>query len=112
MPRPGYRARLENGLKIDLNRLTRRGFIRPGAATGPVGIQWTNSYWGTLATGSITADLGGEIEGWFRIQIGDGLNQLIHLVARPRHFGGRQWFFICPYLNQRCTVLWMPPGAQ
>ena len=30
----------------------------------------------------------------------------------PRHFGGRQWYFICPYMNQRASVLWMPPGAQ
>ena len=113
MPRPGYRARLENGLKLDLNRLSRQGFIRPGIATRPVGITWTSDYWGEIATGTITADMSGENgpHGWFRIQIG-GLDQRIHLLARPRHFGGRQWFFICPYLNRRCMVLWMPPGAR
>lgn len=113
MPRPGYRARLDNGLKLDINRLARRGFIRPDAATGPVGITWNSDYWGKLATGTITADMSGEngSHGWFRIQIGS-LDQRIHLVARPRHFGGRQWFFICPYLNRRCMVLWMPPGAR
>ena len=113
MPRPGYRARLEGGLKLDINRLARRGFIRPEAASGPIGITWTSEHWGELATGTITADMSGEngSHGWFRIKIGQ-LDQRIHLIARPRHFGGRQWFFVCPYLNRRCMVLWMPPGAR
>lgn len=112
MPRPGYRTKLENGLKLDINLLARRRFIRPGATTGPVGIQWMNSYWGDIATGIITADMSGDVEGWFRIQIDGGADQHISTVARPRHFGGRQWFFMCPHLNRRCMVLWMPPGAN
>ena len=115
MPRPGYRARLEGGLKLDLNRLARQGLIRRGAYTRG-SISWTNNYTGEeIASGTITADMTRPgidgSRGWIRIQIGQ-LDQRIHLVARPRHFGGRQWFFICPYLDQRCTVLWMPPGAR
>jgi hypothetical protein len=49
--------------------------------------------------------------GWFRIQLGQ-LDQRITLIPRPRHFGGRQWFFVCPHLNRRAMVLWMPPGAH
>ncbi len=112
MGRSGYRARLENGLKLDFNSLARRGFIHPGSASGPVGIQWTHDYWGDIASGIVTADLSGTNEGWFRIQMSGGADQRIITVARPRHFGGRQWFFVCPYLNQRCMVLWMPPGAS
>jgi hypothetical protein len=112
MPRPCQRARMESGLKLDINRLARRGFIRAGAATGPVGIRWTNSYFDEeVASGIITADMSGRDEGWFRIQIGR-LDQRIILVAHPRHFGGRQWCFICPYTNRRVSVLWMPPGAR
>jgi hypothetical protein len=55
--------------------------------------------------------MSGREEGWFNIKIGQ-LDQRIILVARPRHFGGRQWFFMCPYLNRRAMVLWMPPGAR
>ena len=40
------------------------------------------------------------------------LDQRIHLIARPRHFGGRQWYFICPYMNRRVSVLWKPTGAE
>ena len=70
MPRPLRRARLEGGLKLDLNRLVRRGFIRPGAVTGAVGITWTDSYSGDeIAFGLIAADMS-TTEGWFRIQLG------------------------------------------
>jgi hypothetical protein len=111
MSRPRDRVCLESGLRLDINRLARRGFIKPGSFTGPVGIWWTDNFGEATATGVITADMSGRIEGWFQILIGD-LDQRIILVARPRHFGGRQWFFVCPYLNRRATVLWMPPGAH
>jgi hypothetical protein len=110
MGRSGYRATLENGHKLDINHLVRRGFIRPGAATGSVVIQWTNSYWGPV-TGIITADMRGTERGWFNIKIGEQ-NQHVDLRALPRHFGGWQWFFLCPRLDRLCTVLWRPPGAN
>lgn len=74
------------------------------------GIRWTHSYWGEIASGLISADMGGQDEGWFRIQLGS-LDLRIVLVARPRHFGGRQWYFMCPVLNRPASVLWKPPGA-
>src|SRR6516225_3403736 len=58
-----------------------------------------------------TADMSGERAGWLRIRLGQ-LDQCIYLVARRRHFGGRQWFFKCPHLHSLATVLWMPPGAH
>jgi hypothetical protein len=33
-------------------------------------------------------------------------------MSRPRHLGGRQWFFLCPLTGGRATVLWKPPGAS
>ena len=110
MPRPLQRVRLESGLKLNLNSLARRGFIKPGAITGPVGIVWTDDT-GQQIVGYVTADMSGEQTGWLRIRLGR-LDQCIYLVARPRHFGGRQWFFMCPHLHSRATVLWMPPGAH
>ena len=93
------RAQLESGLKLDINRLLRRGFIRSGAATGPIGIKWTDTYFDEeIVSGWITADLSGTDEGWLRVNLGK-LDQRILLVARKRHFGGRQWLFICPYLR-------------
>jgi hypothetical protein len=104
------RVCLQDGLKLDLNRLAKKGFIRRDANIGLRGITWTHSYWGDVATGLITADMTAPHEGWFRIQIGS-LDQRITLVSEKRHFGGRQWYFICPVKNQQASVLWKPNGA-
>jgi hypothetical protein len=53
----------------------------------------------------------GDTEGLFCIRI-DDLEQRIALVTLPRHFGGRSWFFVCPVINCRASVLWLPRGAQ
>jgi hypothetical protein len=111
MPRPLQRVRLESGLKLNLNSLARQGIIKPGAITGPVGIALTNGSGQEIASGYITADMSGERTGWLRIRLGR-FDQCIYLVARPRHFGGRQWFFMCPHLHSLATVMWMPPGAH
>ena len=112
MPRPRARACLQDGLKLDLNRLSRNGFIRPGARSGPIGIRWYSTYWDKeIASGLITANMSGTQEGWLRLQLGD-FDEWIILVARPRHFGGRQWYFMCPAMNRPVSVLWRPPGAS
>jgi hypothetical protein len=108
MPRPLERVCLQDGLKLDLNRLAQNGFIKPGANIGSLGIRWTHSYWGEIASGMISADMSGQNEGWLRIQLGN-LDQTIILVARHRHFGGKQRYFMCE--NRPASVLWKPNGA-
>jgi hypothetical protein len=110
MPRDRRRVCLQDGLKLDLNRLARTGFIKFGANVGVRGITWTHSYWGDVATGMISADMSGKDQGWFRIQVGN-LNQWVSLVPQTRHFGGRQWYFVCPSTNRLASVLWKPSGA-
>jgi hypothetical protein len=111
MPRPRYRTCLEDGLKLDLNHLARNGFIRFGANIGARGISWCNSRQGEIASGVITADMTVPSHAWFRIAIGQ-LAQHITLVSRPRHLGGRQFFFVCPVTGGLASVLWRPPGAS
>jgi hypothetical protein len=36
---------LQDGLKLDLNQLARRGFITPGEQSGRIGILWISTYW-------------------------------------------------------------------
>jgi hypothetical protein len=111
MPRARQRATLEQGLKLDLNRLIRQGAVRPGAKSGPFSIQWTNTWSGEeVASGIVTANLEGA-EAGFRIQI-ESLDQRISLTTQPRPFGGLQWYFRCPITQRRCSMLWMPPGAN
>ena len=113
MPRDRQRVKLQDGLKLDLNNLIRKGFITPGTKTGPVGIQWRDNYWDQQkGFGHITANMSGTVEGWLRIDLIGGADQWITLVPRQRYFGGHQWYFVCPYENRYVSVLWRPPGAR
>ena len=47
MARLRQRVCLQDGPKLDLNRLARKGFVRHGANIGVRGIKWTHSYWVT-----------------------------------------------------------------
>jgi hypothetical protein len=107
MPRDRLRVCLQDGLKLNLDLLIRQGTVRPGLSTGPSPIQWTRS--GAVAV--ITADLCDLETGWLRCRT-EHADQLITLVSCPRHYGGRQWYFVCAVTNKRASVLWKPPGAK
>ena len=110
MPRPRQRACLEAGLKLDLNRLMRDGCIVPNARTSWRSL-WTYGYTGEeIARAYFTACMSRH-EGRLIVRMDDA-EQTILLTARPRHFGGQQWYFVCPVRNRCCSVLWMPPGAR
>jgi hypothetical protein len=98
-------------LKLDINLMARRGLIAPGSATDPHEIRWVNSNGQVIASGWISADMRGDLEGLLDIQIGE-VEQTITLASLSRHYGGRQWFFVCPVTNRRASVLWLPRGAQ
>lgn len=110
MPRPRLRACLQDGLKLDLNHLARRGFIKFSADIGAKQIAWTIGP-RQIASGVITADMSDPSRAWFRIAIG-GFAQQITLVPRPRYLGGHQWFFVCPVTGRLASVIWKPPGAS
>ena len=111
MPRPRQRACLQDGLKLDLNQLARQGFIKFGADIGARAISWSDSYQREIARGVIIADMTDPCHAWFRIAIGGSVQQ-VDLVSRPRHYGGCQWFFVCPVTGGLASVLWKPPGAS
>jgi hypothetical protein len=102
---------LQDGLKLDLNSLAKNRFILRGLRTSGRGIRWVHSYWGEVASGTISADMSGQSEGWLRIELGV-LDQWLKLVAKPRHYGGRQWYFVCPATNRLVSVLWKPAGSS
>jgi hypothetical protein len=94
MSRSRNRVCLEDGLKLDLNSLARKGFVQRGRYSGVRGIRWTPSYWGEVASALISADLSDASSGWLKLE-GD-LNQFISLAAQPRRFGGHQWYLSAP----------------
>src|SRR4051812_29176474 len=48
---------------------------------------------------------------WIRMRC-PGFDQTIGLTTAPRHFGGWQWYFLCPMTGDRALVLWMPVGQE
>jgi hypothetical protein len=98
-------------LKLNINLLARRGLIVPGSASGHHAIRWVNNDAEVIASGWISADMRSDVEGLLNIHIAE-VEQAITLVTLPRHYGGRQWFFVCPLTNRRASVLWLPPGAR
>jgi hypothetical protein len=110
MARPRQRVRLEDGLKLDLNKLLREGLGPPGRIPWPAEIRWTSNRSGEIAKGWITLKKEDEDRGSLRIVLGS-LEQRLDLITEPRHFGGRQWYFLCPVTGKKCSVVWLPPGA-
>jgi hypothetical protein len=103
MPRDRQRLTLESGPKLDLARL-----IPSGAGKPDRHIQCVLTY---VSGETITAILklsghGGVLELSFQ-----GRQQSFSLVSHPRHFGGLQWYVICPRSARRVRVLYRPLGA-
>lgn len=109
MPRPLQRVCLQDGLKLDVNELLRQRLIYAGGVAGPFKLQWNHSHWGTISEGTLSARLSNE-SGWVHLEF-PGSTESIELVTQCRHFGGRQWYFICPVTGREASVLWKPPGA-
>jgi hypothetical protein len=109
MARQRERIPLEDGLKIDLNKLRVQAVVQ-GEPTPQV-ICWGPHYSGDARTiGLLICRIVSATRGSMRLLL-HSLDQSIDLMAAPRHFGGVQWFFLCPFLRQRASTLWMPPGA-
>ena len=105
------RVRLEDGLKLDMNKLLRDGFGK-GGEQRMGSITWTRIPYGeVVASGTIAIDIRSTPFGWLTLALGR-FQQRIQLHAAWRNFGGCQWYFICPVTGRDASVLWLPPGAS
>ena len=102
MPRPRRRRYLETGTKLDLNHL-----IRNGVTTGEFRARMGEDG----AEGTLSADLSEGRHSWLRLQL-PGLDQTFGLEWQRRHFGGKQWYFLCPMSGHRACVLYRPRGMS
>ena len=118
MPRPLKRIPLELGLSLNINQLLRGGFIESGRITQLRNYHWLDADRAVKASAQIAADMtkGSMVayqDGYGEIRIvAEWIDQEVQLVARLRHFGGRQWYFVCPRQGQLVSVLWSPPGER
>jgi len=110
MPRPLQRMPLELGLDLDINQLLSDGFIQPGQTTRLKDCYWLDADGDVKANAQIAAEMTTAF-GTMRITA-VWIKQIVRLVACPRHFGGRQWYFVCPRQGQHVSVLWSPPGHR
>jgi hypothetical protein len=110
MARPRIRIPLEDGLKLDLNKLRVQAVLQ-GETIQRI-ICWDPRYSGDARTiGLLICRLASATRGSMRLFL-QSLDQSIDLVAFPRNYGGVQWYYICPMTRLRASVLWMPPGAS
>jgi hypothetical protein len=118
--RSGGRPTVESGLTLDLSRIFKTGWLKPGATTRGV-LRWTN-----VRTSQETASMG------FEAQLGENYGSIrlnwtstnllsgekrqcensIALTTTPQPFGGRRWWFVCPRTGRHVVRLHVPPGAS
>lgn len=104
MPRDRQRLTLESGPKLDLAKLIPSGVGQPNSR-----IQCVLNYGsGETITATLKLyDYGGLLELAYQ-----GRQQTFSVVSRPRHFGGLQWYAVCPRTGRRVRVLYRPLGAM
>jgi hypothetical protein len=112
MPRPRQRVRLQDGLWLDLNKLVREARWPHQRDPLIVSTQWTSNWRGVIAGALITLQKEEDDRGSLKVVLIDKLEQRLELVSEPRHFGGRQWYFLCPVTDKKSSVVWLPPGAN
>ena len=110
------RVPLELGLQLNINQLIGDGLVQAGEVTQLSDFYWLDDEGDERASARIEADLTKPSAddaryGTMRIQA-NWINQTIRLIGCPRHFGGRQWYFVCPVQNRCVSVLWSLPGRK
>lgn len=103
MARARQRAYLDRGIRLDINEL-----IRGGIRSGNHRLDATIG--GSASKGLLTVRME-EPARFLRFQFQD-FDQTIGLTIVPRPFGGVQWYFFCPMMGDRASVLWMPRGQN
>lgn len=116
--RRGGRPTVEDGLTLDINKLRRDQFIRPGFSRGGT-LTWAETYSGRhIGSIGYQAFLGteqGRLRLYYTTTRSDGTKHdsdyWIDLATTSQPFGGRRWWFICPRTGKLVTKLHLPPGA-
>ena len=111
----GWRPHIESALCLNLRTLFRRSAIWPGCNVSS-GWQWTDDDGEQVGSVGFRATLGDD-SGTLTLDYSTGrdgerrnITCPVSLVTLPRHYGGRIWYFVCPYTGRRARKLykWAP----
>lgn len=106
---------VEDGLKLDLDRLIRHGNIVPG--------NWVSGSltWSNVDTGERLASIGYEAnmvdpnDAWMRLHYKhDDIPEdyKVRLTTTRPNYGGHRWWFICPTRGIRTAKLYLAAGGD
>lgn len=109
----GGRPTVEGSLRLELPRLRRAGYLKPGCRVSGT---WSWSRGGD-PSGSVSLACTVDPEGTSEMVIsfshkGEPVTQRIRLEGEPMRFGGWRWYARCPFSGRRCTTLVMPNGGH
>lgn len=104
------RAAVEQSLRVRISEFRRQGFIQPGARTAGI---WS---WGGVSSGAIgfAIDLANLDDAYAELGFtcgGAHYHQRIEIEATRCRFGGRRFYFICPWTGRRCEILCCVDGV-
>lgn len=108
---------VEDGLKVDLALMLRRGWIRDGSS-GNGRLSWSQRG-ETFATISHRYDMRDPARASLTLTFTwtprngkpTRVEQRIALVTTVPHYGGRRWWMLCPSTGCRVGKLHLPPGG-
>ena len=113
------KTKLDEGLKLNINKLVRDGLSPPRGWTSGT-LKWT-----TTRTNEYYASIGYEINTgnpdnmWMRVHYTStirgekhDMDYKISITTTEPHYGGRRFWFICPRTGARAAVLYSPPGSK
>lgn len=111
------RGAIESFTTLDIRRLRKLGFIRPGyEASGP--LHWRDEDGKELASIALKVSLpnldGPVATGEAVLSFsygGEARTQTIRIVGRPMRYGGHRFYFVCPLRHERCERLAVVRGV-
>ena len=108
--------KVDNVRCIDINRMLQEGAIKTNAITSGT---WV---WKDAETGEQTSSIGYAANtdtpspyvrlNYTIIDTDESCDYMIKLSATTPHYGGKRYWFICPYTGKRTTKLYRPYGAH
>lgn len=115
----GWRPHIESALCLNLRRLFENDALRVGANVSNV-LCWTDSDGAEVARVGFRSSLG-TVEGTLTLSYrcidrdtGEhrAVECPIQLITIPCNYGGRRWYFVCPYSQRRALKLYKWNGID